>query len=93
MRTAHTLRGVALFVLCLFLFACLDTTTKYLAQSYPAPLIVATRYAVNLLLMVAILAPRHSQQIFPSETPDPRRHAVALPSTSLQTFRCARLLP
>lgn len=63
MRTAHPLRGVALFVLCLFLFACLDTTTKYLAQSHPAPLIVATRYAVNLLLMVAILAPRHSQQM------------------------------
>lgn len=61
MTFSHPLRGVALFMVCLFLFACLDTTTKYLAASYPAPLIVAARYAVNLLLMAAILTPRHGR--------------------------------
>jgi drug/metabolite transporter (DMT)-like permease len=63
MTASHPLRGVALFVLCLFLFACLDTTTKYLAARYEAPLIVATRYAVNLLLMVAVLAPRAGREM------------------------------
>lgn len=63
MTASHPLRGVALFLLCLFLFACLDTTTKVLAAHYQAPVIVAARYVVNLLLMVAILAPRHGREM------------------------------
>ena len=63
MTTPHPLRGLALFLLCLFLFACLDTTTKYLAETYEVPLIVAMRYGVNLLLMVAVLAPRHGREM------------------------------
>lgn len=61
MEHGHSLRGVALFMLCLFLFACLDATTKYLSGHFQTPLIVAARYGVNLLLMVAILAPRHAR--------------------------------
>ena len=49
--------------LALFLFACMDATTKHLAQTYNVPLIVAVRYAVNLMLMVAILAPRHGRTL------------------------------
>lgn len=63
MTAPHPLRGLALFLLCLFLFACLDTTTKYLAQSYEVPVVVAMRYGVNLLLMVAVLAPRHGRDM------------------------------
>jgi drug/metabolite transporter (DMT)-like permease len=61
MTAPHPLRGITLFMLCLFLFACLDTTIKYLAAHYHVPLIVAVRYGVNLALMVAILAPRHGR--------------------------------
>lgn len=55
----HPLRGVLLFTASLLLFACMDTTTKYLAARHDVPLIVAARYIGNLLLMVALLAPRH----------------------------------
>lgn len=47
------LRGASLFRLGLLLFACMDSTTKYLAERCDVPLIVAVRYIVNCLLMVA----------------------------------------
>jgi drug/metabolite transporter (DMT)-like permease len=45
-------------VLAVSTFTCLDTTSKYLAQHYPVPGIVFVRYIVQMLLMVAVLAPR-----------------------------------
>lgn len=63
MRPHNPLRGIALFVLCLLMFACLDTTTKYLITHYKAPVIIAMRYAVNLLLMLVVLAPRHTREM------------------------------
>jgi drug/metabolite transporter (DMT)-like permease len=59
MTAVNPLRGILLFVTSLVLFACLDTTTKYLAARHDVPLIIAARYIGNLLLMVALLAPRH----------------------------------
>ncbi|MEZ0243513.1 MAG: DMT family transporter [Sphingomonas sp.] len=53
------LRGILLFVSGLLLFASMDTTGKYLAAHYDVPLIVAARYLGNLMLMLALLAPRH----------------------------------
>ena len=51
--TTHpALRGVALMVAAVGVFALLDATGKYLAQSYPVPGIVWARYAVNLGLML-----------------------------------------
>lgn len=66
----HRTRPVLGIVLCLcslFCFACLDTTTKYLAATYNAPLIVAIRYIGNLALMVLLLAPRHGAQLIRTE--------------------------
>lgn len=63
MHTNHTVRGLTLFMAGLVLFACMDTTIKYLAASYPVPLIAAVRYAVNLVLMTALLAPFHGREI------------------------------
>lgn len=54
---ATSLPGILLFVVGLFVLACMDTTTKFLAERFDVPLIVAVRYIVNCLLMVAILAP------------------------------------
>ncbi|MFM2355609.1 MAG: hypothetical protein RLZZ528_1345 [Pseudomonadota bacterium] len=53
------LKGVLLVVLAVFLFACMDVTTKYLSQSYAVPTIMAIRYFGNLILLVALLAPKH----------------------------------
>jgi hypothetical protein len=47
----------------LLLFACLDVTVKYLAARYDVPMIVAIRYAGNLVLMTALLAPRRGPEM------------------------------
>ena len=57
------LKGFLLAAAGLFLFACMDSTTKYLTTHYNVPFVVAMRYIVHLLLMVMILAPRHSAQL------------------------------
>ncbi|HEX8302992.1 DMT family transporter [Sphingomonas sp.] len=59
MATATPLRGVFLFTLGLLLFACMDTTIKYLTGFYDVPVVVAARYIGNLLLMAALLGPRY----------------------------------
>lgn len=47
----------------IFLFACMDTTTKYLAARYPAPMVVALRYLSQCLLMVLLLAPSQGRRL------------------------------
>lgn len=59
----HPVRGALLCLAALALFACLDTTTKYLTQTHAVPLIVGVRYLGNLLLMVAFLGPTHGRQM------------------------------
>lgn len=63
MQTAQPLRGALLAATSLLLFACMDTTTKYLATRYDVPLIVMCRYLVNLLLMLALVAPSYGRAI------------------------------
>jgi len=52
------LRGIVLMSVAVGFFALIDTTAKYLSQSYPVPGIVWVRYVGNLLLLVLILAVR-----------------------------------
>lgn len=59
----HPVRGAALCLASLLLFACMDTTTKYLSAHLQIPLIMAVRYSGNLLLMVLILGPREGRRI------------------------------
>ena len=61
MPAAHPLRGALLCVAALALFACMDTVTKYLAQSHAVPLIVGVRYLGNLLLMTVLFGPTHGR--------------------------------
>jgi drug/metabolite transporter (DMT)-like permease len=63
MPPAHPLRGALLCMAALALFACMDTTTKYLAQSHSAGLIVGVRYLGNLLLMGVLLGPTHGRRM------------------------------
>jgi drug/metabolite transporter (DMT)-like permease len=59
----HPIRGALLCIASLALFACLDTTTKYLTQTHAVPLIVGVRYLGNLVLMTALLGPTHGRQM------------------------------
>jgi drug/metabolite transporter (DMT)-like permease len=63
MSHAHPLRGVLYLLGGLLLFACMDTTVKYLTTLYAVPLIFAVRYGVNLLLITAIFAPRQGRHL------------------------------
>jgi len=54
---SQSFRGALLLVSALFLFACMDTATKYLSTQYNVPFVVAIRYVVHCLLMTVILAP------------------------------------
>jgi drug/metabolite transporter (DMT)-like permease len=62
-NVSHPLRGILLFASGVLVLACMDTTTKYLAATYEVPLIVGVRYVVNLLLMLAILAPTQGTRL------------------------------
>lgn len=59
----NALKGFLLAAAGLFLFACMDSTTKYLTTHYNVPFVVAMRYLVHFSLMMIILAPRHSAQL------------------------------
>lgn len=63
----HPFRGVALLVAGLFLFACMDTTTKVLAASYPVPVVMAVRYIVHCLLMVVLLTPTQGRKLIQTQ--------------------------
>lgn len=54
---AHPLRGIALMLAALALFALLDATAKHLSQTFAVPLLVWARYTVHCLLMVVFLVP------------------------------------
>jgi drug/metabolite transporter (DMT)-like permease len=53
------MRGIILFACGVLVLACMDATTKYLVTSYEAPLVVAVRYVVNCVLMIAVLGPSY----------------------------------
>jgi drug/metabolite transporter (DMT)-like permease len=63
MHASRSLRGILLALLAAFLFACMDTSIKYLTAQYDAPLIVAIRYMVLCLLMVTLLAPSQGHRL------------------------------
>lgn len=63
----NAFKGFLLAALGLFLFACMDSTTKYLTTHYNVPFVVAMRYLVHFFLMVMILAPRHSAQLIKTQ--------------------------
>jgi drug/metabolite transporter (DMT)-like permease len=60
---AQPVKGALLCLGSLALFACMDTTTKYLAEGHAVPLIVGVRYFGNLVLMTLLLGPTHGRQM------------------------------
>jgi drug/metabolite transporter (DMT)-like permease len=53
------LKGIVLTLVAMGMFGCMDGFSKVLVQYYPAWLILWIRHLVALVLVVAILAPRH----------------------------------
>lgn len=51
-------RGIGLLLVAVAFFAAMDTTAKYLGQFYPMPGVVWARYAMNLAVLLALLAAR-----------------------------------
>ena len=56
-------KGFILVLVGLFLFACMDATTKYLTAHHNVPFVVAMRYIIQCSIMFVILAPRHSNHL------------------------------
>lgn len=78
-QSQHPFKGITLAASALLLFAGMDACTKYLTAHYPVPVVVAMRYLVHLALMLAILAPRHSQALVKTQ----RRGMVILRGCTL----------
>jgi drug/metabolite transporter (DMT)-like permease len=57
------LKAALFMALAVFLFSCMDVLTKHMTATYPAPLVVAGRYAGNLLLLLALVAPKEGRRI------------------------------
>nr|PZN04755.1 MAG: EamA/RhaT family transporter [Pseudomonadota bacterium] len=51
-------RGILMLIAAVSFFALLDTTCKWLSQTYPVPMIVWVRYSAQTLLMLLFLGPR-----------------------------------
>lgn len=60
-------KGFFLLACGLFLFSCLDCTTKYLVARYNVPTVSAMRYITHCLLMLAILAPRYPSHLIKTQ--------------------------
>lgn len=63
------LLGLALTLVAVLCFAVLDSTAKYLSQFYPVPMVVWARYAVHLVLMLAVFAPRRGAALLHTRRP------------------------
>lgn len=60
---ARPWRGMLIFLAALFLFSGMDTTTKYMAMRWNAPLVVAIRYLLQTVLILLLLAPTQGRRL------------------------------
>lgn len=58
------IKGVLFVSLAVFLFAAGDTTAKLLFALWNIPLVLALRYGLNVLILLAALGPRHGLSLF-----------------------------
>lgn len=61
--TYAPLRGVLLLATAVLVLAGMDTATKYLVARYEVPVVMAARYAIHMLVIAAVLYPRHGRQM------------------------------
>jgi drug/metabolite transporter (DMT)-like permease len=88
------LSAIALIVVSCACFTTVDVTVKVLGQRYPVPLIVWARWAVQTLIIVALLAPRMGVRMFKTEhLPMQLARGVLLIASSVSFFSALKLLP
>jgi drug/metabolite transporter (DMT)-like permease len=70
-RHAHPLRGVLLVMLAVFLFSSMDTLAKHMLkrEAYPIGPLIWARYAVQFVIMIALLAPRMGMNLVRTQRP------------------------
>lgn len=68
-RVEHTGRGIALLVAAVFSFAVMEAVAKWLARSYPPPMITWARYFLHALLMLVVLWPRMGARLLATHRP------------------------
>jgi drug/metabolite transporter (DMT)-like permease len=90
----HVVRGILLLIAAMSTFAVVDTLAKYLARSYPVPLVVWARYASQTLFMLLVLGPRLKLDLVRSRRPGLQviRGVVLVVSTVL-FFSALALMP
>ncbi len=72
----------------------MDTTVKYLAESYNIPLIVAIRYIVNTLFIIAVFAPHQAKTMLKTQrTGLVLVRAACLTSMSLLVGLALKVMP
>lgn len=57
MSESRSLTGILLVLGAVLCFASLDATSKYMARTFPVPMLVWARYSVHFLLMLVLLGP------------------------------------
>lgn len=70
---AAPVSGIALIILGVFLFSCMDALAKHLVSSTPALQVVWARYVVQAVVIIAILAPRGASAL---RTQRPVSHVI-----------------
>jgi drug/metabolite transporter (DMT)-like permease len=66
--TSHSpLRGILLVLAAVTLFACMDTTGKYLMTKYNVPLVATVRYGLNLIILAGLMMPRHGTTLWKTQ--------------------------
>lgn len=74
----HLAKGFMFAAIGLLLFACMDSSTKYLTQHYNVPFVVAIRYLVHFALMVLVLAPRYSTPLLSTPLLQTKRRGLVI---------------
>ena len=67
--TTTNIRGILFFLTGLFLFSTVDTTAKYLTSFYSVQLLVWARFAVHLVIMLAVAAPTMGRELIVTQRP------------------------
>src|SRR3546814_1134528 len=67
--THEPVRGIVLMIFAVCTFSLLDTTAKYLVQSYPLGQVVWARYVGHVVLAAALLLPLHGRGLLVTQRP------------------------
>jgi drug/metabolite transporter (DMT)-like permease len=91
---SNHLRGIFLALWAVSTFSLLDTSCKWLAQTYPVPMVVWARYFAQTLLMALWLAPRMGWRLVQTRAPKLQLlRALALLGMSLVFLLSLSLMP